>query len=153
GLDETWPPVPTRIPSGRGGRTISPRQWITKVEAEDRFQNTMTQLVDSCGDLLKSSDFRRVAIFYTLYSVVYHALYGLPGQTGGALFEGFRSRNIAALRSGIEEFEQALRADALDDTVPAWKRNLVVASSRQTDNIGPRRQRFDELWRLADLAR
>ena len=44
---------------------------------EQQFRSTMAGIDSVFGDSLPTSEFRRVQLFYTLFTAVYHSLYGL----------------------------------------------------------------------------
>lgn len=48
-------------------------------ELESNFRGTIEIIQDIFGDRLSDSEFRRIHIFYTLFTVIYHLKYGIPG--------------------------------------------------------------------------
>ncbi|WP_229404723.1 DUF262 domain-containing protein [Micromonospora sp. NBRC 110038] len=152
--------------------------WDERLEHERRFRRTMETIRSVAGETIKQSKFRRVPLFYTLYAVVYHRLYGLENQripeNMAALpptpREPLSDERSNALRNSIEVLSDVLgkndddesSSDAASDA-PADHRedtqggdavieNFIVASSQQTDNIRPRLTRFHSLWEHAGLS-
>lgn len=144
GLDQEWPNAPIALPVRRG-REIRPERWLTREESRDRFESTMSAMVDSAGDLIPVSPFRRVPLLYTLFAGYHHASFGIPREAHDQVNTRLDSLRF---RAAVEELSSVLSVDTRDDAVPAWQRDFAVAAARQTDNIGPRRQRFETLWRL-----
>jgi hypothetical protein len=150
GLDQDWPTDPIQLP-GRRGKVFTPKAWLSRDESEKRFKETMSAMVDATGDLIAHSAFRRVPLLYTLYSVVFHALYGLPGIQFETPRRHLQKTENVRLRAAVEELASVLSSDSTDEAIPAWQRDFVSAASRQTDNVGPRRDRFETLWRLTAI--
>jgi hypothetical protein len=149
GLDQEWPNDPTPLP-GRRGRPFEPSSWLSQAASENRFRATMATLVDVAGDLLRQTPFRRVPLLYSLYAVVYHAQYGLAGVTQPSFHRELLDSEKAAIREMLEQLSEVLISQR-SEIVPGWQRDFAVAAARQTDNIGPRRVRFDIMWLRARL--
>jgi hypothetical protein len=150
GLDQDWTADRLVLP-GRRGTVFEPRTWLSREQGEGQFEATMSAIVDATGDLIPQSPFRRVPLFYTLYSVVFHALFGLPNVTHATPRRPLRDAEVVQLRAAVEELASVLSIDSRDEAIPAWQRAFAIAAARQTDNIGPRRERFETLWRLAAI--
>jgi hypothetical protein len=150
GLDEEWPATRTKLPRGRSA-SFSPKAWLDSEAAEQRCRSTLDRMTEQVGDLIASTPFRHVPLLYTLYSVYYHLMYGLPGQPHPARIRVPTVSEVLSIRAAIGECAVAYDVDRRDEAVPVWERNFALASARQTDNIGPRQVRFDELWRRAGV--
>ncbi len=146
-LDYGWGAEPKRW--GREG--AAPISWLSRSTSEDRFRHTIEAIDSLSTSGLAKNAFRRLPLFYTLYSVVYHRLYGVPGvqqaTPAAPLDEDSRARLVTALGQASELLNSKVKADELS----GWQRELMIASAQQTDNIGPRRARFTVLWDLARL--
>lgn len=115
------------------------------------FKTILGLIADLMPTPLSDTEFNRRPLFYTLYTTIYHRLYGLPNETlesqkSGALSEKEKERLVGSmlmLSEAIENFGD----DQIehDDQTAAF----VAASLRQTDNIIPRRIRLETLYRLA----
>lgn len=153
-LDSEWGELPIRWQASKQpGSPPRPRDWMTPEVAKDRFGATMAALNDSVGEILRSSEFSRTPLFYTLYAAVYHRLYGVPGVELKTPKAPLREESSLRLREALEMLSALLAESSVDeDKISARFRGFVVASSRQTDNIGPRQRRLETLWELAGLA-
>ena len=147
-LDETWSDAPAPWTTRRG---THPSQWLSRKEAQRRFHATLDALNGAVGDILPSSEFNRVPLFYTLYSVIYHRLFGVPGLDAPTPKAPLRSDSVIRVREAVEVLSEVLSESAPAET-DNIERDFFIASSRQTDNLIPRRRRFEVLWGLADLA-
>lgn len=148
-LDEDWAGVPQTWSTK--SRDSVPRKWLSREVAEKRFKATMDEIADSVGATLSESEFRRVPLFYSLYSAVYHRLYGVPGVD---LATPKRTLSRPARSRLLDTMEQlsGLVSDKPDlDDLSGWRRDFLVASARQTDNVAPRRDRLAILWERAEL--
>jgi hypothetical protein len=118
-----------------------------RTQLETRFRTTIDQIVDAMGDELGSTAFRRRPLFYTLYCVVYHRLFGLPGQSAptskrGKLDQGDQS----ALRDALLKLTEIFALAKEGENVPTKYAKFATATQRQTDNIAPRAIRFTVLY-------
>lgn len=148
--------------------------WDARFEHEQRFRTTMEVIRGIAGETIKQSKFRRVPLFYTLYCVVYHRLYGIENQrvpeglppmpvTPKSPFSDVRA---AALRNSLEVLSDVLVSGDDEESQPSTEaaggeeastiesivENFIVGSSQQTDNIRPRMNRFYSLWEHAGLS-
>jgi len=96
---------------------------------------------------LASTAFRRPPLFYSLFCVVYHRLFGLPGISRGTARKRLDKESLHSLRNAVVKLSDMveLARDAAAD-VPSKYSNFVAACLRQTDNIQPRRERFNSLF-------
>ena len=113
-----------------------------------RFAETVNAISETFPkDELRSTDFRRGPLFYTLYCVVFHHMFGLPGMTRATPKKGLTSGQRDDLRDAVSRLSDKI-AESKDPTIelaPKYK-NFVAACSRQTDNILPRKVRFNGLF-------
>ena len=115
---------------------------------QKRFQQTMEVISETfAGNELAISKFRRPSLFYTLYCVVFHHMFGLP-QIKRATPKRRPTRDGRdSLREAI-----ALLSDKINESkdpyvqLPPGLRRFVSACAGQTDNIAPRQIRFDSLF-------
>ena len=153
-LDGEWGETPERWNATRQSvRTLHPLEWMTPEATKERFSATMATLNESVGDILKSSEFSRIPLFYTLYGAVYHRLYGIPGVGLKTPRTPFGAESALRLREAVEVLSALLveSSGENEEKIPRFS-SFVIASSRQTDNIGPRQRRLEALWELARLA-
>jgi hypothetical protein len=154
-LDSDWGESPDRWYATRQSvRALHPLEWMTPVVAKERFSATMTALNESVGEILKSSEFSRTPLFYTLYAAIYHRLYGVPGVTLETPRTALGGESALRLREAVELLSALLVESSGDneERISPRFRSFVIASARQTDNIGPRQRRLEALWELAGLA-
>jgi hypothetical protein len=147
-LDEDW----TRSRnSWRSKSRHVPATWLSRDQSERRFRSVLSVIDDAAGDLIPASIFRRTPIFYTLYSSIYHRLYGVPNYKRTTPERPLDLSGTQRLRRAMEELTQltVTRPDVKD--LKGWQRDWIISSARQTDNVGPRRTRLDVLWRVAGL--
>jgi hypothetical protein len=125
--------------------------YPNEVRDEKRFRDTMSAISEVFGsDSLKETEFRRPPMFYTLYCVVYHHLFGLPGVTRHSPKSKLNSDDRASLKDAVNSLSEIL-SQTKDPafSIPAKYQAFVQASSRQTDNIKPRTARFNTLFETA----
>lgn len=132
-------------------KQVKPRQWLSQAEAADRFRKTMSNIMESVGDVVADSEFSRAPLFYSLYGAVYHRLYGLPGFDRSTPKAALNIDAQRRLRDATEGLSALLSDDMNESDLSGWRKDFVVAAARQTDNLGPRRQRLQAIWDQADL--
>ena len=153
------------------------QEWADRARHEALFRETLDTIRGSYGELISSTRFKRVPLFYSLFSVVVHHVAGIPNQNipvgaeplpssprsplGDAKKERLQSA-LLTLASAFEDDESEdgssgesddsddLKDDLAEET-PAPVSMFLKASSSQTDNIRPRLDRFAAIWQLADL--
>ena len=114
------------------------------------FTKTIDQVVESIGDDLKNSQFRRTPLFYSLFLVVYDRLYGLKGY-GKAVVKNatLSSEDREKLRDAIVLLSEVVAEGRAGEEVPKGYQAFVNACLTQTDNIRPRQIRFETISKLA----
>ena len=114
-----------------------------------RFNDTLGTISDTFNGELAESQFRRPPLFYTLYCVVYHHIFGLPSVQRSTPKKRLTADDREGLREAVVRLSDAV--DQSKDPAEAGKvlkkyRSFVMACQRQTDNIGPRKERFNSLF-------
>lgn len=141
--DGTW------VSSKRGTQREVPTQYLTSVEAELRFRETLKSMHDAVGDLMSGTSFRRTAMVYTVYGAIYHIVYGLPRLESSRLCGvGLTDGVILAMRETVSQL-----IDALDDGVHGGSKlalSFVEGAAQQTDNYGPRETRLLSFLRMME---
>lgn len=115
---------------------------------EKRFRETMETLSDTFDKgQLSDSAFRRVPLFYTLYCVVFHHTFSLPGAQRPSPKKRLSVDQRERLRDAVVQLSEVV-LQSKDDTYKVPKRltSFVNACQQQTDNIGPRKVRFTSLY-------
>lgn len=120
-------------------------RFAKRAQAEGRFRQVMTAIDEVIGDDLGDTEFRRGPLFYTLYCVIYHRMYGLPGEKVKTPARALTSGEREALRDAVVGLSEVY--ESRDEGVAPEYVNFIEACLRQTDNIGPRRTRFREVYR------
>lgn len=118
---------------------------------ERRFKDTLTTIAESFtnGDLA-STDFKRAPLFYTLYCVVYHRTFGLPGIQRSSPKKKLTSDDRDSLREAVIHLSDVLaEAHEPEGEVPKKYTAFITSTERQTDNIDPRKIRFNSLYDAA----
>ena len=142
-LDEEW----GEDAPARGAKLNSSRlRYLSKDESIDRYRRTITAIGDSVGNELRTSAFNRAPLFYTLYSVMYHYLFGLPGFDVDPAQDLDGEHFTSAFRESLLELSEALNAKGEADFVDPQVAQFITASSQQTDNVQPREVRARVLW-------
>jgi hypothetical protein len=147
-LDDEWGHDPIYWTFRKAQR---PLQWLSRQVAEERFHEVMGEAVETVGDILPNSEFSRPPLFYTLYSALYHRLFGLPGFDLSSGRKPLNGNSRLELRAAVEDLSELLTETQNVEDLSGWRRDFVVSMGRQTDNVGPRRQRLSILWNQANL--
>ena len=119
-------------------------------EVESQFRATIDEINEALAEVLPRSAFRRVPLFYTLYTAIFHRRFGLPGLELPSPRRRLNENERRGLRSALAELDDAL-STRLEETEEVSRPygSFVEASLRQTDNIAPRRVRLTTLYDLA----
>lgn len=112
------------------------------------FNDTIGELKTTfLNDGLEQSEFRRPPMFYTLFCVVFHRLFGLPGVQRLSPRKKFTMADRDGLRDAVARLSDVICSskDAAKST-PRKYSQFILSSSRQTDNLNPRKARFNTLY-------
>ena len=125
-------------------------RFTGRKKLEDQFRAVIDEINLCLDDILDNSEFRRVPLFYSLFGVVAHRMFGLPNvkiarPKKGAITQ--RERN--KLRDGVVALSEAVLDARRDELINRRYEQFITASLSQTDNIKPRAARFETLYRLA----
>jgi hypothetical protein len=118
---------------------------------ESRFRTVMDTIERVLGDSLKDSQFRKKPLFYSLFCVVYHRIFGLPGQEKIETPKRHLNKTEdRSLKDTTDKLSDILREFIEEKTPPpSTYESFVTASLRQTDNIRPRQTRFAVIYNEA----
>lgn len=114
---------------------------------QHKFESVIDVVNETFPESLQQLNFRRVPLFYTLFSVVAHRLFGLSGEElpiprKGSITRSERER----LADAVKAFSVAIEDARADESVGSDLIPFVTASLRQTDNLRPRQTRFRMLY-------
>lgn len=124
-------------------------KFSDRKQIETRIDRIMETIAENFGLMLRETEFHRVPLFYTLFTVIYHRLYGLPLQNLHRQSGALKGAEIERLSTQLEELSDAIEqyksgGEPAQNLVP-----FVSASQRQTDNLKPRQTRFETLYKRA----
>jgi hypothetical protein len=134
-------------------KSISPfyEKWEDMYPEQDRDLKRFAETIGTISeafpkDELSATQFRRAPLFYTLYCVVFHHIFGLPGTK----IVSPRKRLTAIQRDNLRDAVTLLSDKIVDSKDPEIDlstkyKTFVGACARQTDNISPRNIRFSIL--------
>lgn len=118
---------------------------------EQRFRATIDALNTAMGDALAETRFTRLPLFYTLYVVTFHKMFGLPEAptsvpgTTGKLSQSDRD----SLRDAVLKASAVLDAGKAGENLSKSAKLFYIAAQGQTDNLKPRQERFKFLYAAA----
>lgn len=120
---------------------------------ESRFNETMDAIKEAfLNDPLGKTEFRRPPMFYSLYCVVYHHLFGLPDTDPEKPLRPTPKKNLTidqrdGLRDAVSKLSDVIvQAKDPGHETPRKYAAFTLHSARQTDNINPRITRFNTLY-------
>jgi hypothetical protein len=116
---------------------------------EKRVRAVMDAIADAADGELADTEFRRGPLFYTLWCVVYHRIYGLPQDGLPAGKKAFGRDEREGVRDAVVALSDKIAAARSGEGVPARFQAFVNACLRQTDNLRPRIVRFGTLYNTA----
>jgi hypothetical protein len=114
---------------------------------EKNFRDVMGVISDTFSGGLAESEFSRPPLFYTLYCVIYHHIFGLSSMQRSTPKKRLTADQKESLREGVHKLS-AIISDSKESAieVPNKYASFLTACSRQTDNILPRKVRFNSLF-------
>ncbi len=124
-------------------------EFDLKSQTEQRFRDVVDDINETLGESLASSPFRRLPLFYTLFCVIAHRRYRLPGISLATPCRRLNREETYSLQESIFRLSESLESAKAKHLYPNEHRDFVTACMSQTDNIQPRMQRFSSLYSLA----
>jgi hypothetical protein len=122
-------------------------EFDQRKQARERFRQIVDVIGDALQDGLLETEFRRPPMFYTLYCVVYHRVFGLPKVTGLATPKHKLGRpETKGLRDAVIGLSEVVAAAREKQPVPKEHQAFIAACLSQTDNIKPRQTRLEKLY-------
>ena len=123
-------------------------EYPERTKSEMRFDETMATLTETFPDnFLAGTEFRRAPMFYTLFCVAFHYMFGLPHIQRPSPKKKFKAPEREALQDAVVKLSETLiqAKDPSGETEQKYQ-SFVTASTRGTDNIKPRVSRFNTLY-------
>jgi len=122
--------------------------YATQDRDTKRFKETLETIAESfADDALMNSDFRRPPLFYTLFCVVFHHRFGLPGISRPSPRRNLTAIEQTGLRDAVTHLSNKIEESKDPEAeTPAKYKTFILACQRQTDNIQPRKVRFSSLY-------
>jgi hypothetical protein len=121
-------------------------EYSDRVKDEQRFRTTIDEIAQTFNGDLRETEFNRPPFFYTLYCVVHHHLYSLPGEKRSTPKKRLTKDDRDSLREAVASLSQIISEARDKQPVPRKYGPFVIACLSQTDNIKPRRTRFEYLF-------
>lgn len=120
---------------------------------EKRFRLVLDTINQCFESSLAESEFRRSPLFYTLFCVVAHRMFGVKSEIAESEKRGRLNRSeLSGLRDAALSLSDKITAFKQEEAVSKRDASFVAACLRQTDNIKPRKIRFSRLYKEAFLA-
>ena len=121
----------------------------SQTQVEKRFREVVDDITEALDGVLVATVFRRPPILYSLFCVIYHFRYCLPGATLATPTAAISKDLRLSLREAVESLSARVDEARSGENVPARYTNFVNACLQQTDNIKPRETRFTALYKAA----
>jgi hypothetical protein len=118
-------------------------------QISNRFREIIDLIGDTVGDALGDTEFHRPPLFYTLYCVVLHRLFGLPKAPWPRTKVTLSKTDKLSLANAVRELSAVVANGREGEKIPKTLEAFVTACLRQTDNIKPRNERFRALYSKA----
>ena len=120
-----------------------------QAQLEKRFRETVDEIGEALGEHLSETVFRRPPLLYTLFCTIYHRRHGLPGVKLATTKRALSRDDRIALAEAVHELSAKVEATRAGEDVPKTFGGFVTASLQQTDNIKPRTDRLNALYKAA----
>jgi hypothetical protein len=118
----------------------------------DRFRSVITEISESMDVVLSETEFARKPLFYSLFTAVYHRMYGLPKCDLPRKKSPINANERVKLFETVISLSDAIDSFLSEDDETEQSEGLtpfVSASLRQTDNIKPRTLRLETIYTRA----
>jgi hypothetical protein len=125
-------------------------QFLAQKRIEKQFRAVADEISESMQGQLSDTDFRRVPLLYTMFSVLHHRMFRLPKVTLPSPKRALSQAERLSFRDAVVTLSDVVVMERSDEeSVPPAYLKFVTACIGQTDNIKPREERFRTLYRRA----
>ncbi|MBK9722145.1 MAG: hypothetical protein IPO78_11100 [Saprospiraceae bacterium] len=112
------------------------------VDLESKFSSTITTIQGIFGTDLKETEFKRIHIFYTLFTVIFHLKFGLPGNDKARL--NITEQDFARVESRLENINSIFTTEE-PQQLNATEVRFLEDSRRATTDKAVRERRTQYL--------
>jgi hypothetical protein len=123
--------------------------FAQRAVVEKRFSAVLDTINETFDEGLGDTQFKKTPLFYSLYCVIYHRLFGLPRQTATTPKKALSLEARGSLRDAVLKLSTVLDQAKKDEALAARYGRFIKASGSQTDNLQPREIRFTEIYQRA----
>ena len=116
------------------------------LKTEKRFRSVIDGIKTILEDDLKDTEFRRSPFFYTLFSVVGHRMFGIPGQSLVRRKGALKAPEIEAARDALVKISELISAGKMAKPTAGISAKFMDASLKSTDKLAQRQIRFDTIY-------
>jgi hypothetical protein len=124
-------------------------EFSMQTRIESRFCSVIDAIQSTLGEDLKNTEFNRAQLFYSLFAVVAHRLFGVTGQTLGRAKGGLRTAEIESARDALLKISQQITAGKETRGNGGSTSKFLDACMKSTDKLPQRQTRFDFIYKHA----
>jgi Protein of unknown function DUF262 len=114
-----------------------------------QFREVIDIVNDTFEDSLKTTEFHRPPLFYTLFCTVFHRVSGLPHCRIGTPKRVPTRQERLGLIESVGKLSELIASARTHEPIPHKYERFVTACLRQTDNIKPREERLRVVYENA----
>ena len=111
---------------------------FSEIDFSLKFDKVIQKTSEIFPNTMKGSEFSRPFLFYTLYTAVYHCMYGLRGLTSVRRVPLDTSKQVEFAKNGLDRVEELFAytpAEAEASTTPEERKFLSDSRRATTDQI------------------
>jgi hypothetical protein len=116
---------------------------------ETQFRATIDTINETFENTLHATEFFRVPLFYTLFCAIFHYQYGLPNTALTTPRRELSRTQRLSLVEAVQHLSDLIGSGRDGEPIRGEAGNFVDACLRQTDNIRPRVDRLNFLYKQA----
>jgi hypothetical protein len=124
--------------------------WEESYPDMDKDEKRFREVFSTIGETFHAPDdlqsFRRPPLFYTLFCVIYHYMFGMPGVKRSTPRRSLKELERTNLRDAVVKLSEKLDLKGTEAVSSGKFARFVAATQRGTEKIGPRKIRFDSLY-------
>lgn len=113
-------------------------------ELSNKFEHVIAVINLITGDDIKHTEFSRIHLFYTLYTAIYHVLYGLPGECRDFALNDIDAMEANRLARKLERVDFIFQMAESEDVgvLNEGEQRFLDYSRRATTDASKRRERM-----------
>ena len=116
---------------------------------QERFCSIMNIIIKVFKGTLSNTSFKRIHIFYSLFTALYHIYYGIPGIERNFILDDTKERTLSKILMSLSHIDYIYeQIENNNEKLTIEEKNFIDASRRATTDTSKRKLRTEYIIKL-----